>query len=53
MLTYQGIRFPSDGEGPVRETSVNPFYNDATTVTNEEFKRFVEDTGFQWRLLLG
>ncbi|WP_436245709.1 SUMF1/EgtB/PvdO family nonheme iron enzyme [Paenibacillus sp. LjRoot56] len=27
--------------------SVNPFYIDATTLTNEEFKRFVEDTGFQ------
>ncbi|WP_376769351.1 formylglycine-generating enzyme family protein [Paenibacillus germinis] len=39
--------FPSDGEGPVREISVNPFYIDATTITNEEFKRFVEDTGFQ------
>ncbi|WP_082562425.1 MULTISPECIES: formylglycine-generating enzyme family protein [unclassified Paenibacillus] len=39
--------FPADGEGPVREISVNPYYIDATTVTNEEFKRFVEDTGFQ------
>ncbi|NOU88328.1 SUMF1/EgtB/PvdO family nonheme iron enzyme [Paenibacillus sp. LMG 31460] len=37
----------SDGEGAVREISVNPFYIDATTITNEEFKRFVDDTGFQ------
>jgi sulfatase modifying factor 1 len=39
--------FPSDGEGPVREITVNSFYIDATTVTNEQFKRFVDDTGFQ------
>ncbi|MGX4584544.1 formylglycine-generating enzyme family protein [Paenibacillus chitinolyticus] len=39
--------FPSDGEGPVREIFVDPYYIDATTVTNEEFKRFVENTGYQ------
>ncbi|NEW04677.1 formylglycine-generating enzyme family protein [Paenibacillus sp. SYP-B3998] len=39
--------FPSDGEGPVREVFVNPYYIDATTVTNEEFMKFVEDTGYQ------
>lgn len=39
--------WPSDGEGPVREVEVDPFYLAATTVTNAEFKAFVEATGYQ------
>lgn len=38
--------FPSDGEGPVRTVTVGPFYIDPYTVTNSEFKKFVEDTGY-------
>lgn len=39
--------FPADGEGPVRKVVVNPFYIDACTVTNAQFKEFIEDTGYQ------
>ncbi|UJF34840.1 formylglycine-generating enzyme family protein [Paenibacillus hexagrammi] len=38
--------FPSDGEGPVRSVTVSPFYIDPYTVTNAEFQRFVEETGY-------
>lgn len=36
----------SDGEGPVREVLVNPFYLSATAVTNAEFSHFVQETGY-------
>ncbi len=36
-----------DGEGPVREVDVNPFWIDRTTVTNTQFAQFVEATGYQ------
>ena len=36
-----------DGEGPIREVTVAPFYLDATTVTNAQFAEFIEATGFQ------
>lgn len=39
--------FPADGEGPVREINVNPFYIDACAVTNAEFKQFVDATNYQ------
>lgn len=39
--------FPLDGEGPVREVGVNPFYIDATAVTNSQFAEFIDVTGFQ------
>ncbi len=38
--------FPEDGEGPVREITLHPFYIDETTVTNREFSHFVKDTGY-------
>jgi sulfatase modifying factor 1 len=38
--------FPRDGEGPVREVTLTPFYIDPYAVTNEEFKRFVDETGY-------
>ncbi|MDQ8736484.1 formylglycine-generating enzyme family protein [Paenibacillus sp. LHD-38] len=38
--------FPSDGEGPVRAVTVAPFYIDPYTVTNLEFKIFVDATGY-------
>lgn len=37
--------FPTDGEGPVREVAVGGFRVAVHTVTNEEFARFVDDTG--------
>ncbi|WP_428388294.1 formylglycine-generating enzyme family protein [Mucisphaera sp.] len=39
--------FPNDGEGPVRRVRVDSFWIDATTVTNEAFRAFVEATGYQ------
>ena len=42
---YEGS-FPDDGEGPVREVTLNPFWIDKYPVTNELFARFVQDTGY-------
>ncbi|HET8768769.1 MAG TPA: formylglycine-generating enzyme family protein [Pedococcus sp.] len=36
---------PGDGETPVHPVSLSPFEVDATSVTNADFARFVEDTG--------
>ncbi len=35
-----------DGEGPVREVKVNPFWIDCTTVTNQAFAQFIDKTGY-------
>lgn len=42
-----GEGYPQDGEGPVHDVAISPFQMDATTVTNAEFHRFVEATGFR------
>lgn len=36
----------ADGEGPVREISLSPFWIDRTAVTNDQFAEFVEATGY-------
>jgi formylglycine-generating enzyme required for sulfatase activity len=36
---------PLDGEGPLREVTVSTFRLDAHAVDNEQFRRFVDDTG--------
>lgn len=36
----------TDGEGPIREVYVDGFLMDATAVTNQQFARFVEHTGY-------
>lgn len=36
-----------DGEGPVREVRLAPYYIDRTAVTNAQFTAFVEDSGYQ------
>ncbi|CAG7623120.1 Formylglycine-generating enzyme [Paenibacillus solanacearum] len=46
MGTDDAEGFPADGEGPVREVELSPFYVDTTTVTNAEFADFVQDTGY-------
>jgi len=46
MGTEDRDGFPSDGEGPIRNVTVDPFYMDAYAVTNAEFKKFIEDTGY-------
>jgi len=38
--------FPKDGEGPVREVTVDPVYVDKFAVTNAEFLEFVRETGY-------
>ncbi len=35
-----------DGEAPVREVTVKPFYLDACAVTNEQFAAFIDATGY-------
>ena len=39
--------FPADGEAPVREVTIDPFWIDTCAVTNAEFSAFVEATGYQ------
>ncbi len=38
--------FPADGEGPVREVTLSPFWIDPFAVTNAQFAAFVEATGY-------
>jgi formylglycine-generating enzyme required for sulfatase activity len=37
---------PQDGEGPIRECRVDPFYLDRHTVTNAQFQEFIAATGY-------
>jgi formylglycine-generating enzyme required for sulfatase activity len=39
--------FPDDGEGPVREVRLDPFYIDTYPVTNERFEEFVRATSYR------
>ena len=39
--------FPQDGEGPVREVTLDEFYIDIYPVTNAKFAEFVNATGYQ------
>ena len=39
--------FPSDGEGPVREVELNPFWIEPYAVTNKRFSQFIEATGYK------
>jgi formylglycine-generating enzyme len=45
MGTDYSDAFVDDGEGPVREIDLNPFWIDHTPVTNEMFARFIAETG--------
>ncbi len=47
MGTEADDAWKDDGEGPVRETVVDPFYIDTAAVTNAQFEKFVEATGYQ------
>ena len=44
-LTYE-LGFPADGEGPVRQVQLDPFYIDEVAVRNQAFARFVSATGY-------
>ena len=47
MGDSSGDRNPEDGEVPLREVTVGEFEIDASTLTNDDFARFVADTGFR------
>ncbi|WP_263705702.1 formylglycine-generating enzyme family protein [Shouchella tritolerans] len=46
MGTNEKEGFPADGEGPVRKIKVDPFLIDQYTVTNAEYREFVQATGY-------
>ena len=46
MGTNDAEGFPADGEGPVREINLDPFYIDETTVTNYQFAEFIKATNY-------
>jgi formylglycine-generating enzyme required for sulfatase activity len=46
MGTDDEFAFPDDGEGPVREVTLDPFWIDRHPVTNQLFSRFVSETGY-------
>jgi sulfatase modifying factor 1 len=45
MGTEDTEGFPQDGEGPVRDVTLAPFLIDKTSVTNDQFARFIAATG--------
>ena len=47
MGTDASVGFPQDGEGPVREVNVDPFWMDVFPVTNRRFREFVEATRYK------
>jgi formylglycine-generating enzyme required for sulfatase activity len=47
MGTDDPIGYPADGEGPVREITLSPFWIAPYAVTNERFAAFVEATVYQ------
>lgn len=46
MGTESDEGFPQDGEGPIREVTLDPFWIDRYPVTNSQFQEFVERTGY-------
>ncbi len=38
--------FPADGEGPVREVELSPFWIDPVVVSNARFTQFAQETGY-------
>lgn len=47
MGTDDAIGYPDDGEGPVREGTVSPFYMDQCSVSVTDFSKFIEATGYE------
>jgi formylglycine-generating enzyme len=46
MGTDDPVRFPNDGEGPVRTVALRPFWIDTVVVSNARFATFVDATGY-------
>jgi formylglycine-generating enzyme len=47
MGTDYAQAFPMDGEGPVRPVTLSPFEIDTFPVTNRDFAKFVDATGYR------
>lgn len=47
MGNPRGDGYPADGETPVHEVTLDPFWIDATVVTNARFAAFVAATGYR------
>lgn len=47
MGTEDQEGFPADGEGPVRKVTLDPFFMDASPVTNVQFREFVKATDYK------
>jgi formylglycine-generating enzyme required for sulfatase activity len=47
MGTEDHEGFPADGEGPIREVHIDPFWLDRYPVTNQQFDEFVTRTGYR------
>lgn len=47
MGTNDKEGFPADGEGPVRQVTLDSFFIDATAVTNSQFLEFIEATHYK------
>lgn len=47
MGTDDQIGYPDDGEGPVREVTVDPFFMDQYAVRVADFAKFIEATGYK------
>ena len=47
MGTDSSEGFEADGEGPVREVHIDPFFLDTHPVTNEQFQDFVAETDYE------
>ncbi|QYM80461.1 formylglycine-generating enzyme family protein [Horticoccus luteus] len=47
MGNERNYGFAADGEGPVHRVRLDPFYLDATTVTNEQFNAFANATRYK------
>src|SRR6478752_1994045 len=47
MGDSSGDRNPGDGETPLHDVDLDAFDIDATTVTNDDFARFTESTGYR------
>jgi sulfatase modifying factor 1 len=47
LMGYTGpASYPGDGEGPVRRVSLDPFWIDRCAVSNADFARFTNETGY-------
>jgi len=46
LIGTKNAQIPDDGEAPLRKHKVRPFLMAATTVTNSDFSKFIQATGY-------